>query len=99
MLRLALLLSFLLLAAVPTHAAPPHGTSIAADAIEQRLLAELGARQKLGRVQLDLDNPALHLAVPPGAAATLAVENLDFDPLSGRLVAFVAAPADDPEAE
>ncbi len=46
----------------------------------------------------EISNAAFSLYVPRGAALTLAVENLDFDPARGTFSAVLLAPASDPAA-
>lgn len=84
--RLLLALA-LLLAALPARAA---GT-IGADAIEQRVARALAAQVQLApSARFELDSRMLRLPAP---AETLVVENLTYDPRSGRVTAFVASDA------
>ncbi len=68
--------------------------TITAEAIAGELKRALGSRLPQGPVRLDLDNAALRLFAPAGAAPTLAVDNLTYDARSGRLSALVSVPVD-----
>lgn len=72
---------------------------IGVDAIAAELRRQLADQLPAGPVQLNLDNAALHLFVPAGTPTDIAVSNLTYNAQSGRLAAYVAAPADDPNAE
>jgi flagella basal body P-ring formation protein FlgA len=73
--------------------------AIDADAIALELRREMGDRLPAGAVEIALDNPGLRLFVPASGPATLAIEGLTYDPRSGRITAYVSAPANDPSAE
>jgi flagella basal body P-ring formation protein FlgA len=73
--------------------------AINADAIAVELERELGDRLPPGPVELALDNPGLRLFVPASAPTTLAIDGLTFDARSGRVAAYVSAPAADANAE
>jgi flagella basal body P-ring formation protein FlgA len=77
------------------------GTEVVyADAIAERVTEELGQRQHLAPgAKLELDNKDLRLTVPAAAGDRLVVENLDFEPKSGRVTAYVASAGDDPSTE
>ena len=73
--------------------------AIEADTIAMRLLAEIGSRQSVAGVEIQLDNPALRLLVAADAPADIAVDGLAIEPRSGRFSAIVAAPAGSADAE
>jgi flagellar basal body P-ring formation protein FlgA len=73
--------------------------AIDADAIALELRREMGDRLPPGAVEIALDNPGLRLFVPASGPATLAIEGLTYDPRSGRISAYISAPANDPGAE
>lgn len=73
--------------------------SIAADAIAQRLLNEIGTRQSIDGAEIRLDNPGLRLQVPAESSGAIAVESLSVDPRSGRFTAMIAAPAGNADAD
>jgi flagella basal body P-ring formation protein FlgA len=97
--------SLLLLAAAITllgHAAlagaPPRET-ITSEEIARQLQRELGDRLPSGRVELDLDNPSLRIAVPAGDPPAVGVDNVVYDARTGRVSADVTASADAADAE
>lgn len=51
-----------------------------------------------GSITVQLANPTLTMAVARDAAATVRVDDIDYDPHSERFTATLAAPADDPQA-
>jgi flagellar basal body P-ring formation protein FlgA len=71
---------------------------IANDAIARQMMSAIAARQPVDDAQLVLDNPALDLVVAAEAPETIAVDGLTIDARSGRVEAFVSAPAGDPAA-
>ncbi|MDB5411101.1 MAG: flagella basal body P-ring formation protein FlgA [Rhodospirillales bacterium] len=73
--------------------------AIDADAIALELRRELGDRLPTGPVELAMDNPGLRLFVPASSPITLAIDGLTFDARSGRVAAYVSAPAADTNAE
>jgi flagella basal body P-ring formation protein FlgA len=72
--------------------------AIGADAIAKRLMSEIAASQPVADAELQLDNPGLRLVVAADAPDTLAIDGLDIDQRTGRVSAFVSAPAGDPAA-
>jgi flagellar basal body P-ring formation protein FlgA len=72
--------------------------TIGADRIAHELLAEIGARQRIEDAELQLDNPGLRLVVAADAPDAVAIDGLAIDQRSGRMSAFVSAPAGDPAA-
>ena len=72
--------------------------SIGADRIAQEILGEIGSRQRVDDAELQLDNPGLRLVVAADAPDVVAIDGLTVDPRSGRVSAFVSAPASDPAA-
>ena len=79
------------LALVPPAAAAPSRT-MGADEVAAEILHRIAARQTSGEARLDLDNPAIRLELPEGAA-TVTVEGLTYDPRTGRVAAYVAPDA------
>jgi flagellar basal body P-ring formation protein FlgA len=72
---------------------------VAADAVTAALLDEIRARQPLDDGEIQLDNPALRLAVAAEAADTIGIEGLTLDARTGRFSALISAPANDADAE
>jgi flagella basal body P-ring formation protein FlgA len=72
---------------------------VAADAVTAALLDEIRARQPLDDGEIQLDNPALRLAVAAEAADTIGIEGLTVDARTGRFSALISAPANDADAE
>ena len=72
--------------------------TIGADRIARELLGEIGARQRVEDAELQLDNPGLRLVVAADAPDVVAIDGLAIDQRSGRVSAFVSAPAGDPAA-
>lgn len=72
---------------------------IGGDAIAARLLAEAGTTQPIDNALVLLDNGGVRLIVPAEAGDSLNVDGLTIDPRSGRLSAFVSAPAGAANAE
>jgi flagella basal body P-ring formation protein FlgA len=72
---------------------------VAADAVSSALLDEIRYRQPLDDGEIQLDNPALRLAVAAEAADTIGIEALTIDARTGRFSALVSAPANDADAE
>jgi flagella basal body P-ring formation protein FlgA len=72
---------------------------IGSDAIASRLLAELATHQSVTDATILLDNPGLQLIAPANAGTAIAVDGFTFDSRTGRLSAYVSAPAGDPNAE
>jgi len=72
--------------------------TIGADRITAALLGEVAARQPGDDAEILLDNPGLQFVVAADASDTLAIDGLTIDQRSGRLSAFVSAPAGDPAA-
>jgi flagellar basal body P-ring formation protein FlgA len=72
---------------------------VAADAVTAALLDEIRARQPLDDGEIQLDNPALRLAVAAEAADTIGIEGLTLDARTGRFSALISAPANDTDAE
>ena len=58
--------------------------------------ATLAARFDDGRVEIQLDNRSTELHLPIDVMPTLAVEDLSFDPQTGRFVGALVAPAEGP---
>jgi flagella basal body P-ring formation protein FlgA len=73
--------------------------TISLDAITHRLLEEIASREPIGNAEFQLDNPAPRLVVAAEASESIAVEALTIDARTGRVSAFIAAPAGDPAAE
>lgn len=71
---------------------------VGADAVVRRLMAAIAAVQPVGGAELELDNPALRLMVAADAPDTIGIDGLEVDPRSGRISAFVSAPAGAPNA-
>ena len=95
---LLLLAAAMLLGHAALAGAPPRET-ITSEEIAQQLQRELGDRLPSGRVELDLDNPSLRIAVPAGDALALGVDNVVYDARTGRVSADVTASADPADAE
>lgn len=72
--------------------------AIGADAIAGKLLAEIGATRPIEHATVQLDNGGLRLVVPAEADESIAIDGLTVDPQSGRLSAYVSAPAEDATA-
>jgi flagellar basal body P-ring formation protein FlgA len=70
---------------------------IDSDAIAKELMHEIAQRQSVDDAELELDNPGLSIVVPAEAQG-MAVDGLTIDRRSGRISAFVMAPAGDPAA-
>ncbi len=66
--------------------------------IADHILAALVGKGVDSDMQVELSNRMLRLHVPGDATATVAVEDVTYDPRTRRFVAIVAAPADDPAA-
>lgn len=69
------------------------------DAISARLLDAIADREPMAGLELQLDNPALHLLVPADAPDTVAVSGLTIDPRSGRFSAYITAAAGAADAQ
>ncbi len=69
------------------------------DAVKARLLAEIAARQPVDDAELQLDNPGLSLVIPASAEPEIGIDGLTVDGRTGRVSAYVSAPAGDPAAE
>src|SRR5258707_8700331 len=81
-------------------AAPRPTEMMYADAIAERVVEELGQRQHLpAGARLELDNKDLRLTVPAAPGVRLVVENLDFEPRSRRVTAYIASSGDDASAD
>jgi flagella basal body P-ring formation protein FlgA len=72
--------------------------TIGADRVAAALLEETAARQPGDDPEILLDNPGLQFVVAADAPDALAIDGLTVDQRSGRLSAFVSAPAGDPAA-
>jgi flagella basal body P-ring formation protein FlgA len=68
------------------------------DEVQDALLTALRDRGVKNEVEIELANQHLNLHVAAEKASTVGVEGLIFDPASGRFVATVAVPANDPAA-
>ena len=68
------------------------------DEVQDALLAALRDRGVKNEVEIEFGNQHLNLHVAAEKASTVGVEGLIFDPASGRFVATVAVPANDPSA-
>lgn len=64
--------------------------------IEMALQTELQRRGAGRKVEIELANRGAEIVLPSGVAATIAVQQLDYDERGGRFTAIVAAPADKP---
>lgn len=73
--------------------------TISLDAITHRLLEEVASREPIGNTEFQFDNPAPRLLVSAESADSIAVEALTIDGRTGRVSAFIAAPAGDAQAE
>ncbi len=72
--------------------------TVAIDDIAKQMLAEIGARQPIDDAELQLDNPGLRLEIAADAPDAIAIDGLTIDQRSGRVSAFVSAPACDSTA-
>jgi flagellar basal body P-ring formation protein FlgA len=68
------------------------------DEIEEALMAALQARGAGTDLEIEVANGQLNLHVAAEKASTVGVEGLIFDAASGRFVATIAVPANDPGA-
>lgn len=66
--------------------------------IEDYLLSSLIGAGADPDLKLEISNSALKLYIPQADAPSVAVEDLNFDPMNNRFSAFVSAPAGDPSA-
>ena len=66
--------------------------------IADRILAALVDEGVDADMRVELSNRMLRLHVPGDSTATVAVEDVAYDPRTRRFIAIVAAPADDPAA-
>ena len=67
--------------------------------VEREILAAIG-EQVAGRdISVELSNRTLELHVPTSSVTGVEVTDLDFDAISGRMTAIIAAPAGDPLAQ
>lgn len=64
--------------------------------IEMALQAELQRRGVSRKVEIELANKGVEIVLASGVAATVAVQQLDYDERGGRFTAVLAAPADKP---
>jgi flagellar basal body P-ring formation protein FlgA len=88
----SLLIAFALLIGAVPSAAARMTEILAADAIEDRITQELGTQTRLGAgAKLELDNKSVQVE----AAGKLAVENLTYEPRSGRVSALIVSETDD----
>jgi len=71
---------------------------IGSDAVTQQLMQEIAAHQPVDDAQLQLDDPGLSFVIPASGPADIAIDGLTVDRRSGRVSAFVSAPAGDPAA-
>lgn len=71
---------------------------IESDAIAQQVMSEIAAHDPVENADLELDNPGLSLVVPAEAPPGVAIDGLTVDRRTGRVSAYVMAPADDPAA-
>lgn len=67
--------------------------------IEQEILYALGETALGGDISVELGNRTLKLHLPTDSFGGIEITDLDYDALSGRLTAIVAAPAGDPLAQ
>jgi flagella basal body P-ring formation protein FlgA len=72
--------------------------TVSIDDIAKQMLAEIGTRQPIGDAELQLDNPGLRLVIAADAPDAIAIDGLAIDQRTGRVSAFVSAPAGDPAA-
>ena len=66
--------------------------------IADHILAALVDKGVDADMQVELSNRMLRIHVPGDSTATVAVEDVAYDPRTRRFIAIVAAPADDPAA-
>ncbi len=66
--------------------------------IADHILAALVERGVDADMQVELSNRMLRIHVPGDSTATVAVEDVAYEPRTRRFIAIVAAPADDPAA-
>jgi len=66
--------------------------------IADTILAALVDKGVDADMQVELSNRMLRIHVPGNSTATVAVEDVAYDPRTRRFIAIVAAPADDPAA-
>ncbi len=70
--------------------------TIGADEIKDYILAALIEKGASGDIRVELNNRNLRLYVPGDSLATMAVEDISFNPASRRFTAFLIAPVDGP---
>ena len=66
--------------------------------IADHILAALVDKGVDADMRVELSNRMLRIHVPGGSTATIAVEDVAYEPRTRRFIAIVAAPADDPAA-
>jgi len=66
--------------------------------IADHILAALVERGVDADMQVELSNRMLRIHIPGDSSATVAVEDVSYEPRTRRFIAIVAAPADDPAA-
>jgi flagella basal body P-ring formation protein FlgA len=71
---------------------------IGSDVVAKQLLAEIAQREPIDNAELELDDPSLRLVVPADADDAVGIDGLAIDHRTGRLSAFISAPAGDPAA-
>ena len=82
-----------------THAIVERASQVVQrDEVQDALMAALQDRGAGKDLEIELANSNLNLYVAAEKASTVGVEGLIFDPASGRFVATVAVPANDPAA-
>lgn len=74
------------------------GQVITRGEIEDSLLAALTEYGAEKSMSVELSNRLLRLYVPAGALARIGVEDISYEPRTGRFSAIIKAPADDPRA-
>jgi flagella basal body P-ring formation protein FlgA len=84
---------------VKTHVVVERASQVVhRDEIQDAILAALAARGAGHNLEVEFANSHLNLHVAAEKQSTVGVEGLIFDPASGRFVATVSVPANDPSA-
>ena len=82
-----------------THAVVERASQVIhRDEIQEALMAALRGRGAGDNLEIEFANGQMNLHVAAEKASTVGVEGLIFDPATGRFVATVAVPANDPAA-
>jgi len=75
------------------------GQAISREEIEDTILAALSKYGAEKSMSVELSNRLMRLYVPTGALAQVGVEDISYEPRTGRFSAIIKAPANDPRAE